>query len=136
MQVSMFLIETPHHKKMFQVDAALYPVPVCDEFKLYCKKYWKCAVKKLTMSFNDYMGGCKMGPYWDKEAVVNSRLQVTPLYSSVRISMRYRSGKRSGFLRWKLSLAIRLKREELHSFVSLLKTLTFNLKLYLEFYTY
>ncbi|KAJ8958504.1 hypothetical protein NQ318_002298, partial [Aromia moschata] len=57
-------------------DAALYPVPVCDEFEIYTEEYWECAIKTLTMSFNDYMGGCKMGPRSDKEAVVDNNLQV------------------------------------------------------------
>ncbi|KAJ8937527.1 hypothetical protein NQ314_011806 [Rhamnusium bicolor] len=59
-----------------RADAAPYPVPVCEEFQIYSEEYWECAVKTLTMSFNDYMGGCKMGPNTDKEAVVDNKLQV------------------------------------------------------------
>lgn len=39
-------------------------------------EFWECAVKYYTGPENHQAGSCKMGPSWDRMAVVNPKLQV------------------------------------------------------------
>lgn len=53
-----------------------HPVHGCEKHEFNTEDYWKCAVRTLSVSMNDYTGTCKMGPHTDKEAVVDHQLKV------------------------------------------------------------
>lgn len=52
------------------------PLPNCRNIEFASDKYWECHIR--TMSFTVYhpVGTCKMGPSWDRDAVVDPRLRV------------------------------------------------------------
>lgn len=52
-------------------------IPGCEGYDFDSDPYWKCAVRHLSAPFDhDQIGSCKMGPSFDTEAVVDSKLQV------------------------------------------------------------
>lgn len=52
-------------------------IPGCEKYPFDSNSYWKCAVRHLSAPFNqDQTSTCKMGPSYDREAVVDSNLQV------------------------------------------------------------
>lgn len=72
---SMKLAEHPHFKAM---GAKLNPIPFfgCRKEVMNSDRYWECVVRQLGTTLQHQSGTCKMGPHWDKEAVVNPDLQV------------------------------------------------------------
>lgn len=52
------------------------PFPACKHLKFGSDEYWGCCVRQWTMQMHHPCGTCKMGPEWDKNAVVSPRLQV------------------------------------------------------------
>lgn len=40
------------------------------------EKYWECHIRTISMTIYHPVGTCKMGPEWDREAVVDPRLRV------------------------------------------------------------
>ncbi|MCL4141789.1 UNVERIFIED_CONTAM: hypothetical protein GTU68_036513 [Idotea baltica] len=52
------------------------PMPGCEHFKLYTDAYWECLARHYTATIYHPVGTCKMGPYWDPEAVVDPELKV------------------------------------------------------------
>jgi choline dehydrogenase len=52
------------------------PVPPCKHLEFSSDDYWRCAAKHTSIGFWNPSGTCKMGPYWDPDAVVDSRLKV------------------------------------------------------------
>lgn len=51
-------------------------VPGCRHLKYGSDLYWACCVQRLTMQMHHQSGTCKMGPAYDRNAVVNSNLMV------------------------------------------------------------
>lgn len=52
-------------------------IPGCESYSYDSDDYWKCAVRHLSAPFNqDQTSTCKMGPSYDREAVVDSNLAV------------------------------------------------------------
>lgn len=51
-------------------------VPNCKHLPMFTDKYWECLIRQYTMSIYHYSGTCKMGPSYDKMAVVDSQLRV------------------------------------------------------------
>lgn len=48
----------------------------CDHLPLYTDQYWECMIRHYTVTIYHPVGTCKMGPYWDQEAVVDPQLRV------------------------------------------------------------
>jgi choline dehydrogenase len=53
-----------------------YPVPECAKYKFASDDYWKCLAIFYTATIFHPVGTCKMGPYYDPEAVVDPELRV------------------------------------------------------------
>jgi choline dehydrogenase len=52
------------------------PIPGCKHLLFGSDDYWRCASKHTASTIWHLSGTCKMGPYWDPGAVVDSRLRV------------------------------------------------------------
>lgn len=52
------------------------PLPACRKFKFGSDDYWACCVRQWTMQMHHPCGTCKMGPEWDRSAVVSPQLKV------------------------------------------------------------
>ncbi|KAJ8985234.1 hypothetical protein NQ317_018263 [Molorchus minor] len=52
------------------------PFPNCRNHRFGSDEYWKCHIRTISMTIYHPVGTCKMGPAWDKEAVVDPRLRV------------------------------------------------------------
>ncbi len=52
------------------------PLPACKAFKFGSDGYWACCIRQWTMQMHHQSGTCKMGPEWDRNAVVGPRLTV------------------------------------------------------------
>ncbi|XP_071448689.1 glucose dehydrogenase [FAD, quinone]-like [Hetaerina americana] len=52
------------------------PFPACRHVKRYTDEYWACMIKQYSVTIYHPVGTCKMGPYWDPEAVVDPQLKV------------------------------------------------------------
>ena len=51
------------------------PFPGCEHKVMYTDDYLECLARHYTATIYHYSGTAKMGPYWDKEAVVNPELK-------------------------------------------------------------
>lgn len=52
------------------------PFPGCKHIPLYTDPYWECMIRHYSATIYHPVGTCKMGPYWDPEAVVDPQLKV------------------------------------------------------------
>lgn len=52
------------------------PFPGCAAIPRYTDTYWECMVRHYTVTIYHPVGTAKMGPEWDKTAVVDPRLRV------------------------------------------------------------
>ncbi|KAG8222605.1 hypothetical protein J437_LFUL002598, partial [Ladona fulva] len=52
------------------------PFPGCRHIEMYTDEYWACMIKHYSVTIYHPIGTCKMGPYWDPDAVVDPRLKV------------------------------------------------------------
>lgn len=52
------------------------PLPACRSYEWGTDEYIICLARSYTFTLYHPVGTCKMGPEWDKEAVVDSRLRV------------------------------------------------------------
>lgn len=50
--------------------------PGCKHIQLYTDAFWECMIRYYSVTIYHPVGTCKMGPYWDKEAVVDPQLKV------------------------------------------------------------
>lgn len=65
--------------KAFQRFGAIlnpHQFPDCRHLKMYSDKHWECMIRYYSATIYHPIGTCKMGPYWDSEAVVDSQLRV------------------------------------------------------------
>ncbi|XP_055388472.1 glucose dehydrogenase [FAD, quinone]-like [Condylostylus longicornis] len=53
-----------------------YKWPGCKNIQLFTDEYWECMIRYYTVTIYHPVGTCKMGPYWDREAVVDPQLRV------------------------------------------------------------
>lgn len=53
-----------------------YPVPECAQYKFASDDYWRCLAVFYTATIFHPVGTCKMGPYYDPDAVVDPELRV------------------------------------------------------------
>ena len=51
------------------------PMPGCEHFAIYTDDYWECLARHYTSTIYHPVGTCKMGPYWDPDAVVDPELK-------------------------------------------------------------
>ncbi|XP_045762336.1 glucose dehydrogenase [FAD, quinone]-like [Maniola jurtina] len=51
-------------------------MPHCKEHEWGTDEYFLCLIRQYTSTTHHQCGGCKMGPSWDKKAVVDSELRV------------------------------------------------------------
>lgn len=54
----------------------LLNLPACGRYQFNSPEYWKCHIAHTTSTLFDPVGTSKMGPNYDKEAVVDPRLKV------------------------------------------------------------
>lgn len=50
--------------------------PECRELPMYTDPYWECMIRYYSATIYHPAGTCKMGPYWDRTAVVDPQLKV------------------------------------------------------------
>jgi len=50
--------------------------PGCKHIPMYTDSYWECMIRYYSATIYHPVGTCKMGPYWDPEAVVDPQLRV------------------------------------------------------------
>ncbi|XP_060533289.1 glucose dehydrogenase [FAD, quinone] isoform X2 [Cylas formicarius] len=50
--------------------------PQCTHIEKYTDQYWECMIRLYSVTIYHPVGTCKMGPYWDQEAVVDPQLRV------------------------------------------------------------
>ncbi|XP_076181308.1 glucose dehydrogenase [FAD, quinone] [Ptiloglossa arizonensis] len=50
--------------------------PGCKHIPMYSNLYWECMIRHYSATIYHPVGTCKMGPYWDPEAVVDPQLRV------------------------------------------------------------
>lgn len=69
------LSKTPAFQKL---GSTLNPrsVPGCKHIPFGSDSYWACCIQRLTMQMHHQSGTCKMGPDYDRNAVVNPQLMV------------------------------------------------------------
>lgn len=52
------------------------PLVGCGHLEFGSDPYWACCVQTMTMQMHHQSGTCKMGPKWDRNAVVDAQLRV------------------------------------------------------------
>lgn len=52
------------------------PLVACKHLEFGSDAYWTCCVQTMTMQMHHQSGTCKMGPTWDRNAVVDAQLKV------------------------------------------------------------
>lgn len=52
------------------------PFPGCANVPRFTDAYWECMIRHYSVTIYHPVGTCKMGPFWDKEAVVDPQLRV------------------------------------------------------------
>ncbi|KAG7204861.1 hypothetical protein KM043_005261 [Ampulex compressa] len=50
--------------------------PNCRHIPMYTDAHWECMIRHYSITIYHPVGTCKMGPYWDAEAVVDPQLRV------------------------------------------------------------
>lgn len=50
--------------------------PACKNIEIYTDRYWECMIRYYSVTIYHPVGTCKMGPYWDADAVVDPQLRV------------------------------------------------------------
>lgn len=63
---------------MRKINARIHktPIPACAHLGFGTDEYWACHTRHFTFTIYHYSGTCKMGPSYDRTAVVDPRLRV------------------------------------------------------------
>lgn len=71
-------VRTATAKVFRQFNSRLHRIslPNCRDKVFASDEYWECHVRTISMTIYHPVGTCKMGPSWDKDAVVDPRLKV------------------------------------------------------------
>jgi glucose dehydrogenase (acceptor) len=52
------------------------PFPGCSHIRKWTDAYWECMIRAYSVTIYHPVGTCKMGPFWDPDAVVDPELKV------------------------------------------------------------
>jgi glucose dehydrogenase (acceptor) len=52
------------------------PFPGCSHIRMWTDAYWECMIRTYSVTIYHPVGTCKMGPFWDPDAVVDPELRV------------------------------------------------------------
>lgn len=71
-------IATSRTKSMqrFGSQMVAYNFPGCGHVTKFTDAHWECMIRQYSVTIYHPVGTCKMGPYWDEEAVVDPQLRV------------------------------------------------------------
>lgn len=72
-KIGVALSKTPAFRKY---GSQLRGFPDCDHLAESSDAYWECMIRLYSVTIYHPVGTCKMGPYWDQEAVVDPQLRV------------------------------------------------------------
>ncbi|KAF5286212.1 hypothetical protein FQA39_LY16382 [Lamprigera yunnana] len=72
-KVALALSKTSAFKKY---GSEMRRFPDCDHLPMYTDAYWECMIRLYSVTIYHPVGTCKMGPYWDQDAVVDPQLRV------------------------------------------------------------
>ncbi|KAF5272017.1 hypothetical protein FQR65_LT04998 [Abscondita terminalis] len=72
-KIAVALSKTPAFKKY---GSEMRRFPDCDHLTFATDQYWECMISLYSVTIYHPVGTCKMGPYWDQEAVVDPQLRV------------------------------------------------------------
>ncbi|XP_058058946.1 glucose dehydrogenase [FAD, quinone]-like [Anopheles bellator] len=75
-KLALSLVE--NSRSFRQLGAELHKTPFfgCERHRFRSDEYWECAIRQIGSTLQHQCCTCKMGPATDREAVVNSQLQV------------------------------------------------------------
>ena len=54
----------------------MHKFPQCAHIPVFTDEHYQCMIRLYTVTIYHPVGTCKMGPYWDQEAVVDPQLRV------------------------------------------------------------
>ncbi|XP_012061306.1 PREDICTED: glucose dehydrogenase [FAD, quinone] [Atta cephalotes] len=74
-KISVALSRTDAFKR-FGSELNSHQFPGCKHIPMYTDSYWECMIRYYSATIYHPVGTCKMGPYWDPEAVVDPQLRV------------------------------------------------------------
>ena len=60
----------------FGSNLVAYNWPGCTNIQPFTDLFWECMIRQYSVTIYHPVGTCKMGPYWDTEAVVDPQLKV------------------------------------------------------------
>ncbi|XP_026466570.1 glucose dehydrogenase [FAD, quinone] [Ctenocephalides felis] len=74
-KIGMALSRTKAFQR-FGSELSHYVFPGCAHIQKYTDKFWECMIRYYSVTIYHPVGTCKMGPYWDQNAVVDPKLRV------------------------------------------------------------
>lgn len=72
-KIGVALSKTPAFRKY---GSEMIRFPDCAHIPEFTDKYWECMIRLYSVTIYHPVGTCKMGPYWDPDAVVDPQLRV------------------------------------------------------------
>ncbi|KAB0791786.1 hypothetical protein PPYR_03586 [Photinus pyralis] len=72
-KIGVALSKTPAFKKY---GSEMMRFPDCEHVPFNTDPYWECMIRLYSVTIYHPVGTCKMGPYWDQDAVVDPQLRV------------------------------------------------------------
>lgn len=72
-KIGVALSKTPAFKKY---GSDFHKWPDCKHIPEFSDAYWECMIRLYSVTIYHPVGTCKMGPYWDPDAVVDPQLRV------------------------------------------------------------
>lgn len=71
-------VATSRTKSMQRFGSQLvaYDFPGCGHVQKFTDQHWECMIRQYSVTIYHPVGTCKMGPYWDEDAVVDPQLRV------------------------------------------------------------
>ncbi|XP_074030238.1 glucose dehydrogenase [FAD, quinone] isoform X1 [Leptinotarsa decemlineata] len=72
-KIGVALSKTPAFRSY---GSRLLEFPDCAHIQKYTDPYWECMIRLYSVTIYHPIGTCKMGPYWDQDAVVDPQLRV------------------------------------------------------------
>lgn len=62
--------------RRFGSQLVAYNWPGCSHIQRFTDPFWECMIRHYSVTIYHPVGTCKMGPYWDRAAVVDPQLRV------------------------------------------------------------